>query len=126
MTPSCIATCRCSPSPVRRRRTYAPRIEIAMSMPVPVSPIVAPGLHGGPSSSPVMLMRPPQACAIMSNARLLVRAAGAEALDLAIDDRRVQRPDHLRPEAQTFDGSRREVLDDHVGLLGHGLDELHA
>ena len=44
--------------------------EIAISMPVPVSPIVAPGLQGGPSSSPVMLISPPAACAIMSNARL--------------------------------------------------------
>jgi len=38
-------------------------------MPVPVSPIVAPGLQGGPSSSPVIDISPPQACAIMSNAR---------------------------------------------------------
>ena len=41
---------------------------MAISMPVPVSPIVAPGLQGGPSSSPVMLISPPAACAIMSKA----------------------------------------------------------
>ncbi len=44
-------------------------MEIASSIPVPVSPIVGPGFSGGPSASPVMLMVPPQAWAIMSNAR---------------------------------------------------------
>jgi hypothetical protein len=39
-------------------------------MPVPVSPSVAPGLTGGPSGWPLTLMMPPQACAIMSKARL--------------------------------------------------------
>ena len=43
---------------------------MASSMPVPVSPSVGPGLTGGPSGSPVMLITPPQACAIMSKARL--------------------------------------------------------
>ena len=38
----------------------------ASSMPVPVSPIVGPGLIGLPSRSPVMLIAPPQACAIGS------------------------------------------------------------
>jgi hypothetical protein len=42
---------------------------MASSMPVPVSPIVGPGLQGGPSTMPVTLMVPPQAWAIMSNAR---------------------------------------------------------
>ena len=44
-------------------------MEIASSMPVPVSPSEGPGFSGRPSRSPVMLMVPPQACAIMSNAR---------------------------------------------------------
>ena len=58
-------------------------MEIASSMPVPVSPSVGPGFSGRPSGSPVMLIVPPEACAIMSKARLLlVRAALAEALDL--------------------------------------------
>jgi len=43
---------------------------IANSMPVPVSPKVGPGLHGGPSRSPVIAIVPPQAWAIMSKARL--------------------------------------------------------
>jgi hypothetical protein len=38
-------------------------------MPVPVSPTVAPALHGFPSSSPLTDINPPLACAIMSNAR---------------------------------------------------------
>ena len=44
-------------------------METAITMPVPVSPMVAPGLQGGPSSSPVIDIRPPQAWAIMSKAR---------------------------------------------------------
>ena len=42
---------------------------IAIVMPVPVSPSETPGLIGGPSGSPVMLIVPPAACAIMSKAR---------------------------------------------------------
>ena len=42
---------------------------IAIVMPVPVSPSDGPGLIGGPSGSPVMLIVPPQACAIISKAR---------------------------------------------------------
>ena len=42
---------------------------MAISMPVPVSPSDMPGLSGGPSGSPVMLIVPPHACAIMSKAR---------------------------------------------------------
>ena len=42
---------------------------IAQCRPVPVSPTVVPGLIGRPSGSPVMLMMPPVAWAIMSNDR---------------------------------------------------------
>ena len=42
---------------------------IAITMPVPVSPIEMPGRVGGPSASPVTLKVPPQACAIMSKER---------------------------------------------------------
>jgi len=45
-----------------------PRIVIAISMPVPVSPMLGPGLTGGRSGSPVTLIMPPAACAIMSKA----------------------------------------------------------
>ena len=41
----------------------------AISMPVPVSPKLRPGLTGGRSGSPVTLIVPPAACAIMSKAR---------------------------------------------------------
>jgi hypothetical protein len=37
-------------------------------MPVPVSPKLGPGLTGGRSGSPVTLIMPPAACAIMSKA----------------------------------------------------------
>src|ERR1019366_10651959 len=56
----------------------------------------------------------------------LIRAAGAEAFDLTVDDRRIQRPDDIRAEAKTLDGTRGEVLDHHVGLLRHLLDEFDA
>ena len=46
----------------------APRIVIAISIPVPVSPKLGPGLTGGRSASPVTLIIPPAACAIMSKA----------------------------------------------------------
>ena len=41
----------------------------AISMPVPVSPKLGPGLTGGRSGSPVTLIMPPAAWAIMSKAR---------------------------------------------------------
>ena len=46
-------------------------MEMASSMPVPVSPMVGPGLIGRPSGSPLIDMTPPVACAIMSKARLV-------------------------------------------------------
>ena len=73
----------CSPWPVRLRRYSAPRMEIAISMPVPVSPIVGPGFSGGPSGSPVMLIG--AAAGLRDHVEgeiLLERAAGAEALHL--------------------------------------------
>ena len=69
MTESCIATCSRLPLPVRVRSNSALTMLNASSMPVPVSPIVGPGLTGLPSRSPVMLIAPPAACAIGSNAR---------------------------------------------------------
>ena len=44
---------------------------IAIVMPVPVSPSDSPGFTGPRPFSPVTLIVPPVACAIMSNARLL-------------------------------------------------------
>ena len=55
--------------PVCWRLNSAPSMLITINMPVPVSPSVVPGLIGLPVGSPVMLMVPPQACAIMSKAR---------------------------------------------------------
>src|SRR5436309_1324481 len=61
---------------------------IAVCSPVPVSPMVAPGLSGRPSGSPVMLSAPPTDRAILSEAgrepyrqpgqRLGARRAGLE------------------------------------------------
>ncbi len=57
---------------------------------------------------------------------LLERAAGAEALGLAIDDRGVDRADHIRTQSQPLDRARRKILAEDVGLLGHLLDQLNA
>ncbi len=100
---------------------------IASNMPVPVSPKVGPALHGRPSRSPVIAMVPPQAWAIMSKARLLlVRAAAAEAFDLAIDQPRMQRVHDLPAEPQPLDRAGREILDKDVGAPRHLLDQREA
>ena len=51
---------------------------------------------------------------------VLERAAFAEALHLAVDDRRIELADHVGAEAETLDRARGEVLDDHVGLARRG------
>src|SRR4029077_10182276 len=56
----------------------------------------------------------------------LVRAAGAEALDLAIDDPWVQLLDHVVAEPQPLDRAGRHILDGHVGFLEQGLDDLEG
>src|ERR1043166_8092432 len=57
---------------------------------------------------------------------LLERAAFAEALHLAIDDRRVDRLDHVVAEPEALDRAGREILDHHVGLAREALDEIEA
>ena len=60
---------------------------IAISMPVPVSPSVGPGLTGGPSGSPVIAHH--AAGGLRDHVEgevVLERAALAEALDLGVDD----------------------------------------
>ncbi len=55
---------------------------------------------------------------------LLERAAGAEPLDLAVDDRRIDGLDRRVAKAEAIDRARSEVLDHHVGASGQALDEL--
>ena len=57
---------------------------------------------------------------------LLERAAGAETLGLAVDDRRVDRADHVGPEAEPLDRAGGEVLAEDVGLLRHLLHQFDA
>ena len=45
---------------------YAASTPTAACIPVPVSPIVGPGLSGGEPGNPVSDIAPPEACAIMS------------------------------------------------------------
>ena len=58
--------------------------------------------------------------------RLLERAAGAEPFGLAVDDRRIDRADHVGAEAEPLDRAGGEVLAEHVGLLRHLLHQLDA
>ena len=94
-------------------------------MPVPVSPTVAPGLAGfsvlfaGDRHQPAARLRDH-----IEGEVLLERAAGAEALDLAVDDRRIDRLDHLVTEAEALYRTGSEVLDHHVGAFDQALDEL--
>src|SRR5262249_26169393 len=55
---------------------------------------------------------------------VLVRAAGAEALDLAIDNARIDLPDLVVTKPQPLDGAGRHVLDRDVGLLQQLADDL--
>src|SRR6266704_5695909 len=120
-----MATCRRWPSPVSRRLNSAPRIVIAISMPVPVSPIEMPGRVGGPFLSPVTLKVPPHAWAIMVEGEVVLeRAAFAEALHLGVDDARIDHLHDVIGQAQPLDGAWGKVLDHHVRLANHVLDEL--
>ena len=90
------------------------------SMPVPVSPRVGPGLMGRPSGSPEMLMTPPVACAIMSNARLLSNGLPSpKPLHLCVDDAGIELADDIVTKPEPLDCSRSEILDEHIGPACH-------
>ena len=57
---------------------------------------------------------------------VLVRAALAEALDLGVDQARVELVQLVPAEAQFLDRAGRHVLDEDVGLLRHVLDQREA
>ena len=108
-----------------RARSSAPRMLIAISMPVPVSPKRRAGLD----RRPVGLAGDADRAAgglrdHVEGEALLVRAAGAEALDLAIDDAGVDLLDLVIAEAQPLDRAGRHVLDRDIGLLQQLLDDL--
>jgi hypothetical protein len=54
---------------------------------------------------------------------VLERAAFAEALDLGVDDARIDRLHDFIGQAQPLDGTWGKVLDHHVCLANHVLDE---
>ena len=88
---SCIATCSRRPSPVRWRLNRAPRMVIAISMPVPVSPSEMPG--SGRRAVRIAGDADRAAAGLRDHVEgevFLVRAALAEAFDLAVDDAGVQ------------------------------------
>ena len=55
-----------------------------------------------------------------------VRAAGAEAFDLAKDDCGIDRLDHLISQTELLDRAGGEILDHHVGGFSQLLDEFQA
>ncbi len=87
----------------------------------------AAGLDRRRPGSPVTLIVPPAGLRDhVEGERFLVRAAFAEALDLAIDDAGVDLLQHVIAEAEPLDRAGGEVLGEHVGLLDQLLDELDA
>ena len=86
-----------------------------INMPVPVSPTVQPGLTGGPPNSPVTLIVPPAACAIIRKRGFLVGAAFAKAFDLAMDDAWIDGLQHIIAEAKTLDCAQHQIFGEHVG-----------
>ena len=85
-------------------------------MPVPVSPIVQPGLTGGPTRFAGDAHRAAGGLRDhVESEALLVGAAFAKAFDLAIDDAGVDCLQHIIAEAETLDCARRQVFGEHVG-----------
>src|SRR5438105_7105332 len=123
MTESCIATCSRLPLPVRIRSNSALTMLNAISMPVPVSPIVGPGLTGLAGDAH-------RAAGGLGDRvegqALLIGAARAEALDLGIDDARIDRTDDVITEPQPLDCAGREILGEDIGLFHHFLDQIEA
>jgi hypothetical protein len=87
---------------------------IAISMPVPVSPIEMPGRVGGPSLSPVTLKGPPARLGNHVEGQVaLERAAFAKALDLGVDDARIDRLHDViedRPSRSMAPGAKFSII----------------
>jgi hypothetical protein len=62
-------------------------------------------------------------CDRVERQALLVGAAVSEALDLGIDDARIDRADDIVAEPEPLDRAGREVLGEDIGLLHHLLDQ---
>ena len=91
---------------------------MAHSMPVPVSPIVAPGRIGGRVRMAVDAHGAAHRLGDHVEAQIVgVRALRREALDLGEDQARIDLAEPRVVEAQPREGARRHVLDQHVGLL---------
>jgi len=91
---------------------------IAACRPVPVSPILGPGLSGGPSVG--RAGNAVRAASGLGNhverQELAVWPVGREAFDLGVDDARVDPRDLVVIEAESVDGAGRKVLDEDVAL----------
>ena len=93
-------------------------------MPVPVSPRVGPGRIGWRAG--LAGDRHVAAAGLRDHVEgevVLVRAALAEPLDLGVDQARVEPVQFVPAEPQLLDRARRHVLDEHVGLCRHLLDQ---
>jgi hypothetical protein len=56
----------------------------------------------------------------------LIRAAFAEAFDLAVDDRRIKGANHILAQPEPLDRARREILHQNVGLGGEVFHQLQT
>ena len=91
--------------------------------PAPVSPTLTPGVSGRPSASPVTDRLPPAAWAIQ---QLGIRTVGIEALDLGVDDARVDFAHLVVAEAQALDHTGAEIFDEDIGLFDQPAQDLLA
>ena len=100
-------------------------LRCSASIPVPVSPSVAPGFNGGPLCSPVNT-HDAAGCLRdhVEGEILFVRTAFPEAFHLAVDDARIDLAQLVVTETQALDRSGGEVLHEHVGFAREILDDL--
>ena len=97
---------------------------MAQCRPVPVSPMVGPGLRGSVSERAREAQGAAHGLRDHVEAHVVLVGALAEALDLRVDDSGIDLPHDVAAEAQPLDGAGREVLDHDVGLLQHLGEDL--
>ena len=110
-----------APWPLVARPTSPDRMAIVACSAPTWSAIGMPAGNGGSSGSPVRLIRPPRACARMSNApEIGVFAGSAEPGREHVDDGRVRGFERVVAEAEALDRGGAEVRQKDIGILRDG------
>ena len=99
---------------------------MAQCSPVPVSPMVGPGLRGSVSVCAREAQRAAHGLGDHVEAHVILVGTFPEALDLRVDDPGIDLLDDVVAEAQPLDGAGGEILDHDVGLLQHLREDLAA